>query len=224
MSGEDRHRVLVLGGVRSGKTARAMEIAACYGDVDDQKLYYVATGVDFDLEMKKRIEKHKMSRGSRWLLIEEPFNIDSVIRQKSDKNSTLLIDCLSTWLSNLMTDYCNQEENIGSLEEGIIQGDCTQGGRLESLGDEKSRGDNLFLGLEEFLRSRIEKLIDSVRSAEGNIVFVSSETGLGIIPLGEVVRMFGDVSGEMNQTLAIESDRVVFVVAGIAQEIKIPTC
>lgn len=193
MSSEEVHRVLVLGGVRSGKSVKAMEIASQYGSGTGHNLYYVATGVEFDLEMKSRIEKHKKSRdGDKWRLIEEPFEIDSVIREKSDRNSTLLIDCLSVWLGNFMSSYYSDRE-------GVFRGS---------------------LDLEDFLRDRVARLVDSVRSSEGNIVLVGSETGLGIIPLGREVRVFGDISGEMNQALAIESDRVVFVIAGIARELK----
>ena len=52
------------------------------------------------------------------------------------------------------------------------------------------------------------------------IIFVSSEIGLGPIPVSRQTRQFVRALGEINQTLASLCTRVYFVLAGIAVRIK----
>ncbi len=49
---------------------------------------------------------------------------------------------------------------------------------------------------------------------------MSNETGLGIVPLGELTRQYVDASGFFHQRLAELSDEVTFLVAGLAQTLK----
>ena len=49
---------------------------------------------------------------------------------------------------------------------------------------------------------------------------MSNETGLGIMPMGEVSRRFLDVAGELHQSLAAACDRVTLIVAGLPQRLK----
>jgi adenosylcobinamide kinase/adenosylcobinamide-phosphate guanylyltransferase len=54
----------------------------------------------------------------------------------------------------------------------------------------------------------------------GQIILVSNETGLGIVPLGELTRQFVDEAGLMHQELAQICDRVIFTVAGLPHFLK----
>ncbi|MEM7687204.1 MAG: bifunctional adenosylcobinamide kinase/adenosylcobinamide-phosphate guanylyltransferase, partial [Pseudomonadota bacterium] len=85
---------LVLGGARSGKSARALVLA-----VEAPKTF-VATAEAIDGEMSERIALHQAERGADWSLIEAPLDIVSAVENHSD--GTLLIDCLTIWLNNLM--------------------------------------------------------------------------------------------------------------------------
>jgi len=49
---------------------------------------------------------------------------------------------------------------------------------------------------------------------------VSNETGLGVVPLGELSRRFVDASGELHQRLATICDRVTLTVAGLPHTLK----
>lgn len=84
---------LILGGARSGKTARALALAGA-------PRAYVATAEAGDAEMAARIAAHKAERGADWDLIEAPLDLAGAIRVAAGR--TLLIDCLTIWLSNLM--------------------------------------------------------------------------------------------------------------------------
>ncbi|MGD1924958.1 MAG: bifunctional adenosylcobinamide kinase/adenosylcobinamide-phosphate guanylyltransferase [Paracoccaceae bacterium] len=85
---------LVLGGARSGKSARALALA-----IEAPKTF-VATAEAIDGEMSERIALHQAERGVDWSLIEAPLDIVSAVESHSD--GTLLIDCLTIWLNNLM--------------------------------------------------------------------------------------------------------------------------
>jgi adenosylcobinamide kinase/adenosylcobinamide-phosphate guanylyltransferase len=70
-----------------------------------------------------------------------------------------------------------------------------------------------------FERER-DALLESVSSLPGDIVFVSNEVGLGIVPLGELTRRFVDEAGRLHQALATQCERVVFVAAGLPLALK----
>ncbi len=60
-----------------------------------------------------------------------------------------------------------------------------------------------------------EALLKTLTELPGEIIFVSNEVGLGIIPMGSLSRRFVDESGRLHQSLAQQCDRVVFTAAGL---------
>lgn len=54
----------------------------------------------------------------------------------------------------------------------------------------------------------------------GHLIFVGNETGLGIVPLGELTRRFVDEAGRLHQELAQRCDRVILTVAGLGHPLK----
>lgn len=63
-------------------------------------------------------------------------------------------------------------------------------------------------------------LIEAIKDSPAQIILVSNEVGLGIIPLGEVTRQFVDEAGRLNQQLAQVADKVIFTVAGLPLVLK----
>lgn len=59
-----------------------------------------------------------------------------------------------------------------------------------------------------------------VPNLPGELILVSNETGLGIVPLGEINRRFCDESGRLHQALASHCDRVWLTVAGLPLALK----
>ncbi|HEY6515861.1 MAG TPA: bifunctional adenosylcobinamide kinase/adenosylcobinamide-phosphate guanylyltransferase [Steroidobacteraceae bacterium] len=70
------------------------------------------------------------------------------------------------------------------------------------------------------LESERMSLLQAVDEIPGRVILVSNETGLGIMPMGEVSRRFLDVAGELHQSLAAACDRVTLIVAGLPQRLK----
>lgn len=56
--------------------------------------------------------------------------------------------------------------------------------------------------------------------AETQLILVSNETGLGIVPMGELSRKFVDESGWLHQQVAKMADKVTFCVAGLPMVLK----
>ncbi|MCH8544921.1 MAG: bifunctional adenosylcobinamide kinase/adenosylcobinamide-phosphate guanylyltransferase [Alcanivorax sp.] len=95
------HKTLILGGIRSGKSARAEGLAR-----RRQRVIYVATAEAGDGEMAARIARHRAQRPANWGLLEVPLALgDTLMAQAgaaADEAPCLLIDCMSLWVSNLL--------------------------------------------------------------------------------------------------------------------------
>ncbi|MBB1088560.1 bifunctional adenosylcobinamide kinase/adenosylcobinamide-phosphate guanylyltransferase [Lysobacter sp. SG-8] len=70
-----------------------------------------------------------------------------------------------------------------------------------------------------FERER-EALLALLPGLPGQVLFVSNEVGLGIVPMGALTRRFVDEAGRLHQALAQHCDRVVFVAAGLPLVLK----
>lgn len=104
----DRAATLLLGGVRSGKSAWAQRLAAGSG----RSVRVIVTATADDEEMAARIAQHQADRPDDWNVIEEPLALADAVRDAADSGDCLLIDCLSLWLSNLLQAAAEDETQI----------------------------------------------------------------------------------------------------------------
>ena len=98
---EEKHLgrlVLVTGGARSGKSSFAERFVAAHGT----KIAYIATAQIFDDEMRYRVKLHRERRPSDWQTYEAPFAAENAIAEAAETHDTLLFDCLTVYLSNLL--------------------------------------------------------------------------------------------------------------------------
>lgn len=65
------------------------------------------------------------------------------------------------------------------------------------------------------LQNHINALVNCLKRTDANIVLVSNEVGMGIVPMGQETRLFVDHAGWMNQKIAAIADNVVLVCAGL---------
>lgn len=106
--------ILILGGIRSGKSYFAEQKAEFYSE----KPVYIATSIPFDNEMKLRVAQHKIRRGNRYELIEAPYDLTGPLGRLKDR--TVLVDCLTLNLSNRLMateEYMDLEELIETDED-----------------------------------------------------------------------------------------------------------
>jgi len=88
----------VLGGVRSGKSRYAQRIASRYRNV-----VFIATATASDAEMEERIERHRRNRPTEWQTLEVPIELDAAISTLHENTEIAVVDCLTLYISNLMT-------------------------------------------------------------------------------------------------------------------------
>ena len=93
--------ILILGGARSGKSAQAVRIAR---QIQDGQVLFVATAEPGDNEMHLRIEKHRAERPAHWHTLEAPRNVGKAIGRQSERYSTIIVDCITLLVSNLLVD------------------------------------------------------------------------------------------------------------------------
>jgi len=182
--------ILVLGGARSGKSTYAQRLA---GEITtgSSRVAYVATGVACDDEMRARVEHHRRSRPPEWATIEAPAEVAQAIQRAGEEYSVMIVDCLTTLMTNWLAER-------GQLEEPT-----------ESL-----------VKLEKVILEQVEELVHAVRGAKAAVIVVSNEVGLGVVPTFKAGRVFRDLAGLANQFIAREADEVYVMWAGIPQRIK----
>jgi adenosylcobinamide kinase/adenosylcobinamide-phosphate guanylyltransferase len=89
----------VAGGARSGKSRKGEELAKNLAG--SSRPIFIATAEAVDEEMASRIKKHQDDRGTAFDLVEEPKNLTKALKD-IDPQATVLVDCLTLWLSNNM--------------------------------------------------------------------------------------------------------------------------
>lgn len=95
---------LILGGARSGKSRFAESRALAQAD----PLLYLATARAGDAEMQRRIAHHQTQRDSRFYSHECPLDLAAAVAKLDQRNATVLVDCLTLWLSNWLTEKPDQ--------------------------------------------------------------------------------------------------------------------
>lgn len=182
--------VLILGGARSGKSAIAEKMAREWGG----QVTFVATAEPHDDEMKQRIRAHQAARPAGWRTIEEPLRLGDAVRGAAMESDTVLVDCLTLWVSNLL-------------------------GRLE-----RPASDDGWAPVPAQLTPEVDaaavSLLDAARSTDATILVVSNEVGLGLVPPYPLGRVYRDLLGHANRRLAAEADQVLLMVAGLALDVK----
>jgi adenosylcobinamide kinase / adenosylcobinamide-phosphate guanylyltransferase len=165
-------RVLVLGGIRSGKSEWAETVIAASVRAG-RPVRYLATGaVADDDAWAARVQAHRDRRPQRWSTVE---NTDVATQLRSDEASPILVDDVGGWLTATM-------DRAGAWTGGSVS-------------------------------AEIDDLVDAVAGFGEELVLVSPEVGMTVVPETVAGRRFADELGTLNQRLAALCD-VVLVVAG----------
>ena len=101
---------LVLGGVRSGKSRYAQELAR-----RARRVTFIATAEHRDdKEMLRKIELHRAERPTHWATIEEPLDLAGAIQSAAGDCDLLLIDCLTLFAANILEAHGEDAERLES--------------------------------------------------------------------------------------------------------------
>ncbi|QYF94596.1 bifunctional adenosylcobinamide kinase/adenosylcobinamide-phosphate guanylyltransferase [Massilia sp. PAMC28688] len=159
-----------------------------------REVLYVATARACDGEMAGRIARHRAQRPAHWATVEEPVHLGDALATHASPSRVILIDCLTLWLSNVLFAGSEPFPEVGEIE------------------------------LPHSFVAERAALLSALASAKGDIILVSNEVGMGIVPMGAATRMFMDEAGRLNQALAAVCGEVVFVAAGLPLVLKASSC
>ncbi|MBC3919606.1 bifunctional adenosylcobinamide kinase/adenosylcobinamide-phosphate guanylyltransferase [Undibacterium sp. CY18W] len=161
---------------------------------DQKEILYLATAKAGDAEMQERIAHHRTRRPAHWGTLEQGLELGATIMAHSRADNIILVDCLTVWLSNLLFSESTDFPEIGHITPPP-----------------------------QFAVQR-QALLDALVQAPGQIILVSNEVGMGIVPMGAVSRWFVDEAGRLNQAVAAIADNVVWVAAGLPLYFKGQPC
>ena len=153
---------------------------------------YLATAQAGDAEMQARIAHHQTRRPASWQTLECATELAQAILQASTPDNLILIDCLTLWLSNLLFSEYIETPEIGSI----------------------TPPENFSIQRTAFLQV--------LENLPGDLIIVSNEVGMGIIPQGAISRWFVDEAGRLNQAVAVQCEQVSWVAAGLPLHFKQP--
>ena len=109
---------LILGGVRSGKSALAEQQAAAR----NQPVLYLATGQAGDEEMAERIRRHRDRRPASWQTIEEPLHpaaaLAAALSNAVARPPVVLLDALDVWIANIILEQ--ESADFAAVESLIL--------------------------------------------------------------------------------------------------------
>jgi adenosylcobinamide kinase / adenosylcobinamide-phosphate guanylyltransferase len=155
-----------------------------------KEVIYIATAQAGDDEMAARIARHRQQRDQAWTTVEESISLGAAVTRWSSPDRLILVDCLTIWLSNLLFSEANNFPEVGA----IIPPACFQEER--------------------------ERFLLALEQAAGDVILVSNEVGMGVIPQGAISRWFVDEAGRLNQAVAARCERVLWVAAGLPLAFK----
>jgi adenosylcobinamide kinase/adenosylcobinamide-phosphate guanylyltransferase len=151
---------------------------------------YVATAEARDAEMAARIQRHRAERPPHWATVEAPLSLAAALAH-IPPTALVVLDCLTLWVSNLL---------LARLPAAFSpqEGEAAAAAALGAVDD----------------------LLTWQQRAGNDLLVVSNEVGLGIVPADPLSRLYRDVLGRANQTVAAAATRVYLVVAGLALELR----
>lgn len=158
-----------------------------------RKVVYLATAQALDDEMRHRIEIHQRRRPEHWTTVEEPKYV-----------SKALEDIAKTGLYT---------------EEDVVLLDCMAllvNNWLPLEDVENFSWDDLRLQLLEEVNSLVEK----AKSMDPQVIVVTNEVGLGLVPEYPLGRLYRDLLGEANQLVARGAEEAYLLVSGIPMRLK----
>lgn len=107
-----RSTTLILGGVRSGKSRHAAELAG-----GGARVTVIATATAGDAEMARRIELHRAERPAHWTVVEEPLHLGAALAAAAVPGGAVIVDCLTLWLTNLL---CGSDSEALPRETALL--------------------------------------------------------------------------------------------------------
>lgn len=188
--GED-HDMLTL--ILGGARSGKSDLAERLALASGRRVVVIATMYPGDDEMRLRVEQHRAGRPATWRTVEEQHDVVGAIEAHAAASDFVIVDCVTLWVSNLL---------LGRLGDGgDVPPEATAAAVDEAVDAARA-------------------LADRAAAFDGDVVVVSNEVGGGVVPAYPLGRAFRDALGGANRVVAERAERVYWVVAGLALELK----
>ena len=108
-------RTVIIGGARAGKSAMAERLARGA----DRDVTFIATcpRIEGDEELARRIDRHRADRPAEWVTVEEELDLAGALDRAGDH--TVIVDCLTTWIANLLHHGHRDIDVLRDAEDAI---------------------------------------------------------------------------------------------------------
>jgi len=110
---------LITGGIRSGKSRFAQELALKLG----KPVLFVATAEAGDEEMRQRIEEHRKARPAAWQTLEVTTHVANRIVPGIGEAQTVIVDCITLLVNNILaqhSDPTGEQVNTSLAEKEVL--------------------------------------------------------------------------------------------------------
>ncbi len=183
-------RVLVLGGARSGKSSFAERLASESGSA----VLYVATAKAGDDEMAERIALHRAQRPAAWRTLELPTGVAEGVAATL-REGQFAAETPSVSVTVVVEDLTFLLSNL-MADDSVSDDDATHA------------------------ESRAITEIRGLVTLPADIILVSNEVGMGLVPPHPLGRRFRDALGRANQFAAAACGEVYVLFAGLPLQLK----
>lgn len=140
---------------------------------------------------------------------------DEEMRQRIEKHKQARP---ATWKTLEVTTNIGSHISQKVGVAGVVIVDCITLLVNNIFGQYKDQTDASSIG--KRVTAEIDELIECIQQSDAAFIIVTNEIGLGLVPTGEMSRLYRDLLGEANQRLAQTADEVYLMVAGLPIQIK----
>lgn len=179
--------------ILGGARSGKSDLAERLAAASGRPVLFVATMEPGDDETRARIAAHRAQRPEAWRTVEEPLNVLAALRSHAAAGDFIVIDCATLWVSNLLLVRISDADVIAPEATHAVIDDVA---------------------------ARAGALVEWCTAFDGDVAVVSNEVGAGIVPPYPLGRVFRDALGAANRIVAGGADRVYYLVAGLALELK----
>lgn len=158
---------LVLGGVRSGKSRFALNLASRTDSVT-----FVATARPLDDEMRRKIERHRRERPAEWSTREEPLKLDEAIAESEGASELIIIDCLTLFAANLLEAHSENQDAIWASIDALCLALKKTNGRVVLVSNEVGSGIVPAYAAGRQFRDLLGEINQRVAAIAGNVVLM----------------------------------------------------
>ncbi|WP_061840943.1 bifunctional adenosylcobinamide kinase/adenosylcobinamide-phosphate guanylyltransferase [Tetragenococcus halophilus] len=179
--------IFITGGVRSGKSAFAEQLAINHAEKTSSNLHYIACGIPSDKEMQERIRRHQYDRAQSsfsWMTWEQPIHLSHIAKQFT-KQDMILLDCVTTLLNNYLFQKDIKNKNVAlKLMREDITTLCNYAGIVIIVSNEVLQDipyeNKLTLNYQELLGNTHQEIVNIADSA------ILVESGIPLVKKGRL--------------------------------------